>query len=108
MARHRRGFLKASPLGPDCAKAKVSRDDFFVGDDSFDVCWGLEDPGRDGGPCPECSDCRAFHLNLPPEPGGREAHVVASRALARGKVRAIWRAGLCSSAAGRHSAAFDE
>ena len=31
MARHRRGFLKASPLGPDCAKAKVSRDDFFVG-----------------------------------------------------------------------------
>lgn len=86
MARHRRDFLKASPLGPDCAKAKVSRDDFLIGD-SFDVCWGLEDPGRDGGPCPECSDCRAFHLNVPPEPGGREAHVAASRALARGKAR---------------------
>ena len=48
MTRHFRGFLKASPLGPFCHKARISPSDFFIGGDSFDVCWGLADPGLDG------------------------------------------------------------
>lgn len=83
MTRYFRGFLKASPLGPFCQKAAISRADFFIGGDSFDVCWGLVDPGLDGEAWPECAACRAFHLNVPDLAEEREAYVVASRALAR-------------------------
>lgn len=83
MTRYFRGFLKASPLGPFCQMASISPADFSIGGDSFDVCWGLADPGLDGDPWPECAGCRAFHLNVPALQGECEAYVAASRALAR-------------------------
>ena len=83
MTRHFRGFLKASPLGPFCQKARISPSDFFIGGDSFDVCWGLADPGLDGDTWHECAGCRAFHLNVPGLPEEWEAYVAASRALPR-------------------------
>ena len=83
MTRYFRSFLKASPLGPFCQKARISPADFHIGGDSFDVCWGLDDPGLDGWAWPECAGCRAFHLNIPSGAGELEASVAASRALAR-------------------------
>lgn len=83
MTRYFRGFLKASPLGPFCQKATISRADFFIGGDSFDVCWSLVDPRLDGEAWPECAACRAFHLSVPDLAEEREAYVAASRALAR-------------------------
>ncbi|MDD7369531.1 MAG: hypothetical protein SOW20_03280 [Berryella intestinalis] len=81
--RHGRLYLRGRRLGRDCYRAMIAHDDFRVGGDSYDTCWGLEDPATGDAP-PECWGCRAFCMNVPSSSEGWADYVKGSGARGRG------------------------